>query len=91
MSGSNAVVHHVVRAGSVAAIFFADKFVAPLRLFDFADDRGDQTSAIKLHAGALHGFHGLRVADECTLHVVNAEAVDHSIFQDGFRLVADAR
>src|SRR5579862_6309358 len=90
--GQDAVIDHVVRAGAVAAILLADKFIRPLRFFDFAADGSDEHVAIELDASALDGFNRLGVADQRAFHVVNAEAVDKGfiagpIFEDGFGLV----
>ena len=85
----DAVVDQVVRAESVAAIFLAFEF-APLGLFDFAGNGGDDDVALQLDARALQRLHSVRVADQRALHVVNAEAVDESVLHHGVRLVADA-
>ena len=47
MSGSTAVVHQVVRADAVAAIFAAGELVAPLGLLDFADDGSDHDISLQ--------------------------------------------
>ncbi len=52
--GQHAVVHQVVRAHSVAAVFSAMEF-SPLRFFDFPCDRGDDDVAFQFarpHAAA---------------------------------------
>src|SRR5579859_1186315 len=46
----HAVVDQIVRADAIAAILLADKFVAPLRFFDFAGDGGDGYVAFKFYA-----------------------------------------
>ncbi len=89
--GEHAVVHEMMRADTIAAKFLADEFVAPLRFLDFADHGCDDQVALKLHSSALEGFHGLRIANQRALHVVDAESVDEPVLDDGLRLVADAR
>ncbi len=85
----HAVFDQVVRAASVAAVFFAPEF-ATLRLFDFARNGRDDDVAFQSYSGALQGFHGVGVADERAFHVVDAEAVNESVFDNGMRLVAEA-
>ena len=46
---------------------------------------------MQANAGALQRFHGVDVADERALHVVDAEAVDEPAFNHGLWFVADAR
>ena len=85
--GQDAVIDQIMGAVSVAAIFFALE-ISPLRFFDFAGDGGNNDVALQADARALQGFQGVRVADERAFHVVDAEAVDESVFDDGVRLVA---
>ncbi len=80
--GQHAVIHQVVRAVSIAAIFLALEFT-PLRFFDFAGDGGNDDIAFQSHARALQRFHGVGVADQRALHVVDAEAIDESVFDHG--------
>src|SRR6266852_1579120 len=87
--GEHAVVYQVVRAAAVPAIFSA-LVLAPLRLFDFPGDARNDHVAFEFHAGALQRFDRLRVTNERTLHVVNTEAEDHSVFDHGMRLVTDS-
>ena len=87
--GQHAMIDEIVRAVSVTAVFFAFEFT-PLRFFDFAGDGGDDDISFQAHTRALQRFHGIGVADERALHVVDAETVDETVFDDGVRLVADA-
>ena len=86
--GQDAVIHQVVRAVSIATIFFALE-IAPLRFFDFARNGSDDHVALQPHTSALQGLHGMGVADQRAFHVVNAEAVDESVLYDRVRLVAE--
>ena len=85
----NAVIHQVMSAEAIAAIFLPSE-LAPLRFFDFASDGGDDHIALEPHSRTHQRFHSMRVTDECTLHVVDAEAVNHAVFYDCARFVADA-
>ncbi len=76
--GQHSVIHEIMRAVSIAAVFFALEFT-PLRFFDFAGDGGNDDIAFQAHAGALQRFHGVGVADQRALHVVDAEAVDETV------------
>src|SRR4029077_13073766 len=87
--GQHAMIDEIVRAVSVTAVFFAFEFT-PLRFFDFAGDGGDDDVAFQAHTGALERFHGVGVTDQRTLHVVDAEAVDKTVFDDSVRFVAEA-
>ena len=89
--GEHAMIHEVVRANTIAAKLFAHKFVAPLCFFDFSDHRCNQKIAFQLHSRAFKRFHGLRVANQSALHVVDAKAVDQSVLDDGFCFVSDSR
>ena len=86
----HAVVHKMMRAHTVAAKLLAHKLVAPLRFFDFADYRSDEHVALKLYSGTFERLHGVRVTDQRTLHIVNAQPVDQAVSDDGLRLVAVA-
>ena len=88
--GQDAVVHKMVRANAIAAIFLADELVAPLRFFDFAGDGGDGYVAIKFDSGAHQRLDGLRVANQRAFHVVNAETVNQSVANHCFGFVAKA-
>jgi len=85
----NAVIDEVMRAHAVAAKFLADEFIAPLRLLNFADDGGDGDVSFELYAGAHQSLHRLRVADQRAFHVVDAQAVNHLVANDGFGFVAE--
>ena len=87
--GQDAVIHQIVRSRAVAAIFFALKF-APLRFLDLAANRAENDVALQLDPGFQQRFHRVHVAHQRAFHVVNAEAVDHAVFDDGVGLVADA-
>src|SRR5260370_15589781 len=87
--GQDSVIHEVVRAVSIAAVLFAFKFT-PLRFFDFAGDGGNDDISPHAHSRALQRFHGVGIADKRSLHVVDAAAVDETVFDDGARLVSYA-
>src|SRR5919197_664402 len=83
----HAVIYEVVRADTVSAILFTLIF-APLSFFDFADHGGDDNVTGQVHAGSTQGLDCLAVADEGPLHVVDAEAENHAIFDDSAGLVS---
>src|ERR1700758_1189062 len=86
--GQHTMIDKVVRTTPVAAVFLAFEF-SPLRLFDLTSNGGDNDVALQSNSGALQRLHGMRVADERALHVVNTEPVDEAVFYDSMRLVAD--
>ena len=88
--GKDAVIDQMVRADSIAAIFLADKFIAPLRFFDFAHHSRDEDISLQANPRTHQRPEGLHVADERTLHVVNAETIDHAFADNGIGFVADA-
>src|SRR4029077_6142433 len=84
-----AMVDEMMRAYAVAAKFLADEFIAPLGLLDFTDDGGDRDVAFQLYTGAHERFYRLRVANQRAFHVVDAQAVNHLVANDGFWFVAE--
>src|SRR6266850_2402835 len=84
-----AVVDEVVGAVPVTAVFLAFEFT-PLRLFDFAGNGSDDDVALQAYAGVLQRSHGIGVANKRAFHVVDAEAVNESVFDNGMWLVAKA-
>src|SRR5689334_3815388 len=83
------MIYEVMSAEPIASILFPFE-LAPLRFFNFADNGGDDHIALQLYSGALKGLDCVRVANQCALHVVNAEAVNQAILDDCLRLVTDA-
>ena len=82
------MIHQVMSAEAIAAIFLPSE-LAPLRFFDFASDGGDDHIALEPHSRTHQRFHSMRVTDECALHVVDTETIDHAILHYGLRLVTD--
>src|ERR1700758_5219604 len=87
--GQNAVIHEVMSAKSVSAIFFALE-LSPLGLFNLARHCGNDDVALQANAGTLQGFHRLGVANQGSLHVVNAKAIQESLSHHSVRLVAQS-
>ena len=85
----HAAVNEVMRAKTVAPIFFALVF-APLCLFDFASHRGDDDVALEPDACALERFDGVCITNKRALHVVDPQPVDDAILDHGVRFVTDA-
>src|SRR5580698_2736353 len=83
------VIHQIVRTHAVAAIL-APAELSPLCFFDFSSDGGKDNVTLKLYTRALQGLHSIGIADQRALHVVDAEAVNHSILNHCVRLVADS-
>ena len=86
--GQHTVIHQIVCAAAIATVFLAAKFT-PLRSFDFTGDRGDDDISFQAHTRPLQRSDGIGVTDERALHVVNAEAVDETVFDYSVRFVSD--
>src|SRR5437588_12135182 len=84
--GQNAVIHQVMSAKSVSAKFFALE-LSPLGLFNLTRHCGNDDVALQANAGTLQSFHRVCVANEGSLHVVDAKAIQESLANDSCRFV----
>src|ERR1700688_3915555 len=86
--GQHSTVHQIMCARSVASTLAPAKF-PPLCLFDFPSYSRQNYVALKLYSSALQSLHCMGVADQRALHVVNAEAINHAVFDHSIRLVSN--
>src|ERR1700730_920189 len=87
--GEHSVIYQVVCAHPVTAILFSLE-LAPLCLLDLSGNGRNDHITPKLDFRALQGLDRVGVADQRPFHVVNAQAIEKSIFDDGLWLVSDA-
>src|SRR5579863_774462 len=85
----DSVVHQVMGADTVAAVLSAAKFF-PLRFFNLASNRRKNDIALKSYSRSLQCLYRVGITNQRALHVVNAEAVNHSVLDHSAGFVADS-
>src|SRR5580692_40470 len=83
------MVHKIMRTHAVAAVLAPAEF-PPLRFFNLPGNRCKNDIALELYARTLQSLHREGVTDQRAFHVVDAEAVNHSVFDYGVGLVANS-
>src|ERR1700686_3747691 len=86
--GQHSMVHQIMCARAVASILAPAKF-PPLCLFDFPSYSRQNYIPLKSDSSALQSLHRMGVADQRAFHVVDAEAINHAVFDHSIRLVSN--